>query len=376
MFQFNFDFDEGADEVMITDLITNVSSGPTGVDDAPLSSQQTAQPFSELSLDSLLEALPTQISYSLLTVPLSDGKDLKLARRDLFDARFQLISEGTGDPETTDQIFETQSSTSTDSALQFLDNPSDLVPLVYEGGLKTWECSLDLAGYLNIIGYGSNTRGTRILELGCGTAVPTLYILHEILSSRPAGKTETHIHLQDYNASVLQLVTMPNVVLAWYNSPAADEYRNSDSHESVDSELNMTPQLFSAFKTSLGNYGVYLRFFAGSWDTFDLSSTGGRYNLVLTSETIYHPKSLSSLIRVMRDACVAPDQGVDEDSHQYLCLVAAKTVYFGVGGGISEFIRCVEVMTGKQVSRSQVETVWDKSTGVSRKVMSVRWAHQ
>jgi len=169
---------------------------------------------------------------------------------------------------------------------------------------------------------------------------------------------------------------MPNVVLAWYNSPAADEYRDSGSHESVDSELNMTPQLFSAFKTSLGNCGVYLRFFAGSWDTFDLSSTGGRYNLVLTSETIYHPKSLSSLIRVMRDACVAPDSGVDEDPHQYLCLVAAKTVYFGVGGGIAEFIRCVEVMTGKQASRSQVEIVWDKSIGVSRKVMSVRWAHQ
>jgi hypothetical protein len=54
MFQFNFDFDEGADEVMITDLITNVSSGPIEVDDAPLSSKQTAQPFSELSLDSLV----------------------------------------------------------------------------------------------------------------------------------------------------------------------------------------------------------------------------------------------------------------------------------------------------------------------------------
>ncbi|KIK77220.1 hypothetical protein PAXRUDRAFT_835059 [Paxillus rubicundulus Ve08.2h10] len=373
MFRFNFDFDEGADEVIITDF-TNVSPKPVEVDDAPLPSQQAAQPFLELSLDSLLEVLPTQISYSLLTVPLSDGNDLKLARRDLFDARFQLISEGTGDPETTDQKSEPKSTT--DSALQFLDNPSDLVPFVYEGGLKTWECSIDLAGYLNSTGYGSNTRGTRILELGCGTAVPTLYILQEIFSSQPAGEPETHIHLQDYNASVLQLVTMPNVVLAWYNSPAANEYRNSESYESTDSELNMTPQLFSAFKTSLGNYGVNLRFFAGSWDTFDLSSTGGRYNLVLTSETIYHLKSLFSLIRLMRGACVAPLGDVSEDVHQYLCLVAAKTVYFGVGGGIAEFVRCVEEMTSEKATRSQVEVVWDKSIGVSRKVMSVRWAHQ
>ncbi|KAF9226226.1 hypothetical protein BS17DRAFT_697770 [Gyrodon lividus] len=372
MFQFNFDVGEGTDEVTITDLIRNLSPESKEVL-APSSIQQTAEPFSELSLDSLLEALPTQISYSLLAIPLSDGKELKLARRDLFDARFQLISEGTDHPESTDQTPESKSNTN--SALQFLDNPSDLVPLVYEGGLKTWECSLDLANYLNSTGHGSNTKPTRILELGCGTAVPTLYILHEIFSSQPAGETETHIHLQDYNASVLQLITIPNVVLAWYSSPAAEEYRNSESYESVDSELNITPQLFSAFKTSLQNHGIHLRFFSGSWDTFDLNSTGGRYNLVLTSETIYHPKSLLGLIRVMRDACVAPSWGnVGEEVHQYLCLVAAKTVYFGVGGGIAEFIRCVEETIGEQASRSQVEIVWDESIGVSRKVMSVRWA--
>ena len=32
-----------------------------------------------------------------------------------------------------------------EDALSFLDAPSDLVPGVYEGGLKTWECSIDLA---------------------------------------------------------------------------------------------------------------------------------------------------------------------------------------------------------------------------------------
>lgn len=32
--------------------------------------------------------------------------------------------------------------------LQYVEAPSDLVPGVYEGGLKTWECSVDLAGYV------------------------------------------------------------------------------------------------------------------------------------------------------------------------------------------------------------------------------------
>ena len=50
-----------------------------------------------------------------------------LVRRDLFDVRFQIIhSDG-----------------------QFADAHSDLIPGVYEGGLKTWECSLDLVADLD-----------------------------------------------------------------------------------------------------------------------------------------------------------------------------------------------------------------------------------
>ena len=67
-------------------------------------------------------------------------------------------------------------------------------------------------------------------------------------------------------------------------------------------------------------------------------------------------------MRVLRDACAGGHEG---DEH--LCLVAGKTVYFGVGGGIVEFVRCVESTVG------QVETIWEKSTGVSRRVMRVRW---
>ena len=33
-----------------------------------------------------------------------------------------------------------------------------------------------------------------------------------------ASVQETHIHLQDYNRSVLELVTFPNVLLAWCQS--------------------------------------------------------------------------------------------------------------------------------------------------------------
>ncbi len=57
-----------------------------------------------------------------------------------------------------------------------LDETSDLISGVYEGGLKVWECSIDLCHYLSehvlshdvINPISSLHRGGSILELGCG----------------------------------------------------------------------------------------------------------------------------------------------------------------------------------------------------------------
>ncbi|OAX33470.1 hypothetical protein K503DRAFT_869531 [Rhizopogon vinicolor AM-OR11-026] len=307
--------------------------------------------------------LPSKISYSPITIPLSNGSDLSLPRRDLFDARFQLISHNADDLDPSEQ----PSNAHAQSALQFLNAPSDLVPLVYEGGLKTWECSLDLAGYLDSIGSQFDVRGKRVLEVGCGTSIPSLYILHRIFSSPPS-QNQTHIHFQDYNASVLELMTIPNVILTWYLSGAAETYRMSEEEppDSTALELNISENLRDAFQQSLMTYGVHLRFFSGSWDTFDLQKSGGRYNLVLTSETIYRMESIPSLIPMIRGACNAKDL---TDVDNYLCLVAAKVLYFGVGGGVAEFVRCVR----DEDKGGTVETVWERTSGVERRVMSVRW---
>ncbi|KAI6134757.1 hypothetical protein EV401DRAFT_1904658 [Pisolithus croceorrhizus] len=330
-----------------------------GQTDTPMAweTETTRKPFSELSLDRMLETLPSKISHSPLTVPLSNGSTLAIPRRDLFDARFQLISQGTGEVESAESV-------ELMSALQFLDNPSDLVPLVYEGGLKTWECSLDLAAYLNGIDYGAKSTKTRILELGCGTTIPTLCILHDIFSSPPIEEREIDVHLQDYNASVLQLITVPNIILTWYHSSAAETSRSNELEDHVESTLNITLQLLDDFKKSLEAYRIHIRLFSGSWENFDLGITGGNYDLVLTSETIYRLDSLPSLVHLMRRACLS-----DDHSGQYLCLVAAKAVYFGVGGGVAEFTQCVEATN----QEARVETVLEKKSGLNREVMSVRW---
>ncbi len=56
-------------------------------------------------------------------------------------------------------------------------------------------------------------------QIGCGTAIPSLYVLQELFASMSGDEsrehTETVFHFQDYNRAVLELVTFPNVLLTW-----------------------------------------------------------------------------------------------------------------------------------------------------------------
>lgn len=170
-------------------------------------------------------------------------------------------------------------------------------------------------------------------------------------------------------------------------SPASASYReNLDSptipDPSIPSELPITPELKSAFLASLGAHKISIRFFSGSWDTFDISNTGGKYDIVLTSETIYQTESLPSLIKLMKSVCGCSDRSLEalassqlslasKADTSYLCLVAAKVLYFGVGGGVSEFLNAVK---DHGAAEGGVETVWEHKLGVGRKIMRVRWA--
>ena len=59
------------------------------------------------------------------------GRVAYLPRRELHDVRVQLLSEGPANDTTVDNL-----------------DRSDVQSGVYEGGFKTWECSLDLASLL------------------------------------------------------------------------------------------------------------------------------------------------------------------------------------------------------------------------------------
>jgi protein-histidine N-methyltransferase len=261
-----------------------------------------------------------------------------------------------------------------------VDAQSDLIPGVYEGGLKTWECALDLVETLDGLHSGrwsEHFSGKYILELGCGTALPSLFMLTQVLNDR-AGVGMT-LNLADYNAQVLQLVTLPNVLLAWWSSAAAAAFRAGagaqqtalERHElarrgqdhfdtaphDVDGhgELAITPELVSAFRTSLAAHGVQVNFVAGAWTNFPPPARG--MDLILTSETVYALPSLSPLVRLLHTYAAA-DAAV---------LVAAKVIYFGVGGGVEAFKQTLAQLAPS----AQVASIHTVTRGVGRTVLSV-----
>lgn len=173
-------------------------------------------------------------------------------------------------------------------------------------------------------------------------------------------------------------------------SPAAEEYRTTLPQESAEeeganlSELEITPRLREAFVASLEKENVRLRFFAGSWETFDFGGVkGAAYDIVLTSETIYRTSSLPSLISLLQRAsgCGGSleevpkrrlevkdrDNSGGDENYKYLCLVAAKVVYFGVGGGMAEFVEAASQRG------AAVERVWSQSVGIGREIRDARW---
>jgi len=180
-------------------------------------------------------------------------------------------------------------------------------------------------------------------------------------------------------------------------STQADTYRSDVSDYEIaplidpsnPGELPITPELKAAFLLSLRELNITIQFFSGSWNTFNSLETIGRggYDILLTSETIYRNESLQPLITLMRTACtrhsvtlienlVASQLKINEDSGakaaeggdpECLCLVAAKVLYFGVGGGVSDFLRAVEATKGR------VETVLERKEGVGRNIMQIWW---
>jgi protein-histidine N-methyltransferase len=178
--------------------------------------------------------------------------------------------------------------------------------------------------------------------MGCGTAIPSLVLFHyAITESLPI-----YFTLTDYNASALRVVTLPNLLLTWASTlpatshPFSTASPNPLATQDETGDLEITPELTKAFSTALSNQGLTLNLISGSWSPSSpfLSHipTAPEMNiLVLASETIYSPSALSTFTEALI--------GILKQVRMGKAMVAAKRVYFGVGGSVDAFkIECRE----------------------------------
>ncbi|KAG7566847.1 hypothetical protein FFLO_01348 [Filobasidium floriforme] len=370
MFKFDFSIDDEAgsdDEVQVT-LSTGAGSSKT---QAAAGEQHESVPYLSSTVEELVAHLPTSISYSPLHLTVA-GETREILRRDLYDARFQVIDQREGDEPTAEE----------DSESKYVDADTDLIPGTYEGGLKTWEGGVDLVEVL--AEYDQKThklveriRGKRVMEVGCGTALPTLYLLQRLLEAPISDDTPTTtLHLQDYNLSVLHLVTLPNLILAVIPN---------DQFDQESDDLDLSPQIVETFKSRLAEHKIELEFSYGPWQGLaeHLRQSTQKQDIILTAETIYRDDSVSSLLDVLRfgstlhSTVVTRIEGLEDldkldlgskwPETETVILVAAKILYFGVGGGLVDFIRQVEARGGE----SEDVKSWPK--GVGRKVVRLSW---
>lgn len=185
-----------------------------------------------------------------------------------------------------------QTEVSTNIVPAFQDH-TDLVPAVYEGGLKIWECTWDILDHLSSM--KMNMNGCRVLELGCGAALPGLY----------AALQGAHVSLQDYNEEVIQYITIPNAVI-----------NLADSSSLVIDEEGTIDCKFS--DSSVKQVAERVSFFSGDWSGLErkllmqnphenseeklmknVNNDELKFDVILTSETIYNTDCYEKLLHVM-----------------------------------------------------------------------------
>lgn len=165
--------------------------------------------------------------------------------------------------------------------------------------------------------------------------------------------------LADYNPSVLQLVTLPNLLLSWGQYAMKGEWEE-------EGEMDIDDEVKSGFLADMKERDFNLSFCSGAWSPAfvkvvgeSMPSTSGPVTII-GAETIYSPFALKSFAETLMSLLESMD-GKEKTS-----LVAAKKVYFGVGGSMEDFC---EMVRGKGAS---VEQIREESDGVRRAVVEVK----
>ncbi|KAL7877763.1 hypothetical protein SRHO_G00044060 [Serrasalmus rhombeus] len=224
--------------------------------------------------------------------------------------------------------------------LQTVTQNTDLITGVYEGGLKIWECTYDLLEYID--DEGETFSRKRVLDLGCGAGLLGILAL-----KRGASK----VHFQDYNSTVIEQLTIPNVFLN------CEEDSEDEGEGKKDGSPPAKKRTLDSSHHSLSDH---CSFFSGDWTSYlslmQRKDPTLKYDIIFTSETIYNTDYYPSLHNVFHKLLA-------EDGVVYL---ATKSHYFGVGGGLYLFQRFVE-----DKDEFQIKSLKDIDQGLKRHIVSL-----
>jgi hypothetical protein len=100
-------------------------------------------------------------------------------------------------------------------------------------------------------------------------------------------------------------------------------------------------------------------FYSGDWDSFkELTESQEKYDIILTSETIYNPANYSKLLNFFKSRLKAEGK----------VFLAAKSHYFGVGGNTFDFCKFIE-----KDGEFTHESVWKSSEGLQREILLIKF---
>ncbi|KAL8419681.1 hypothetical protein RB594_002746 [Gaeumannomyces avenae] len=329
-------------------------------------------------LGRMLAQLPSRIAYGTLEVEVQGGGGgvARLPRRELWDVRVQLAAEDEG----------LAGGGHDEAGL----GQHDVRTGIYEGGFKSWESSVDLVKVLarhDISPALALAKGpVRMIELGCGTALPSLAVFQWAAALEETARSPLSLTLADYNPSVLQLVTLPNFILAWAllrrgESELLQEALSSEEDPDGGGELELGDEVKAAFLSFLETSNISLSFVSGGWSPAFVEllydgpgaplqqqqqqQQGGNSSstLVVGAETIYSPFALGAFADTLLAVLRRERSGGGGGGGSATSIVAAKRLYFGVGGSLDDFV--------DRVAGEGVDVRWlaEETEGVRRGVV-------
>jgi predicted nicotinamide N-methyase len=201
-----------------------------------------------------------------------------------------------------------------------IDATHDVIAGVYEGGMKIWECSVDIIRFFvenheTLFGHDKDHPNhhphhihnhVSILELGSGHSLPSIQLSKYF--------TNPLLTLSDYNLETFRNVTVPNVIRNrvdvnrcrfyygdWWTLPG------SCSEAKVADAANTSDAAYTNDAT----------------DTNDGNTNDGKYDYIIASETMYNTHTSKQTLQLIKKHLSSSGKA----------FVGTKRFYFGVGGG-------------------------------------------